>query len=173
MHIQISEHQLEALEAVAAGDVYRADDGTWRHVDGRSLNAHTWALIERGYATEAEPRADVVFAEVTQEGRAVLAEFASRGPAAAHPPREAAARPRLRGPGRRRLVRKTPPSPFNETEARLVSLLATGRTYKEIAPLLYAAPATVCRHALRLRTLTGTRNNTELVAQALRNGWIT
>lgn len=82
MRHKLTAAQLDVLEAVDRGEIYRSvTPSIWQDLDGRNVSQEVWPLAERGYLAEAEPnQGGHIFAEVTPEGRELLDELASRGP---------------------------------------------------------------------------------------------
>ncbi|RXK80904.1 LuxR C-terminal-related transcriptional regulator [Filimonas effusa] len=61
---------------------------------------------------------------------------------------------------------------FTRREKEIVQLLAQGKTSREIAAILYISYQTVDRHRKNILRKAGLNNSVELVAFALREGWV-
>lgn len=90
MKIEISRAQLEALEAAKRGELSRPDEKHehWRiagattgPVRSLAVTPSARTLLARGFIREAAPSNGRITAIVTENGHAVLDEFASREPA--------------------------------------------------------------------------------------------
>ncbi|WP_199514136.1 LuxR C-terminal-related transcriptional regulator [Nucisporomicrobium flavum] len=65
------------------------------------------------------------------------------------------------------------PSPLSAREKEVLTLLAQGRTDREVAAVLFLSPKTVEKHVGAALRKTRTTSRTGAVVRALENGWIT
>lgn len=69
-------------------------------------------------------------------------------------------------------LRPTPQVPLSERELEVLRLISEGQTAQEIAGKLCLSVRTIDGHRTRMLEKTNTRNTAELVALAVRSGWL-
>ena len=70
------------------------------------------------------------------------------------------------------LAKDAPPSPLTEREREVVTLLADGRTYKQVANAMRLSQSTVRNHLHNVYNKLGVVDRAQAVILSRDNGWI-